>query len=102
MQANVFVQLADRIRSGAKSRLVMGNPVCNLASLCLKLFIFFRSTGRPKELLLTSALMTFLFLILGSVATPLLGVRGLFLALAAASFVSLGFQIRWVRRTQVL
>jgi O-antigen/teichoic acid export membrane protein len=62
--------------------------------------IFFRATGRPKELLLTLSLATCLFLVLGSIATPILGVRGLFLALAAANFISLFFQNHWARRTQ--
>jgi O-antigen/teichoic acid export membrane protein len=64
--------------------------------------IFFQATGRPKELLLTLSLATCLVLILGSIATPLLGVRGLFLALAAANFISLFFQIRWARRASIL
>jgi O-antigen/teichoic acid export membrane protein len=64
--------------------------------------IFFQATGRPKELLLTLSLATGLVLILGSIATPLLGVRGLFLALAAANFISLFFQIRWARRASIL
>jgi O-antigen/teichoic acid export membrane protein len=62
--------------------------------------IFFRSTGRPKELLLTLSLATCLLLVLGSIATPMLGIRGLFLASAAANFIPLFFQIRWARRRQ--
>ena len=58
--------------------------------------IFFQATGRPKELLLSLSLATGLLLALGSIATPMLGIRGLFLALAAANFISLLFQIRWV------
>ena len=77
-------------------------PFAILRPFLWNFFIFFRSTGRPKELLLASALMTFLFLVLGSIATPLLGVRGVFLALAAASIVSLAVQVRWARRPQVL
>jgi O-antigen/teichoic acid export membrane protein len=75
-------------------------PFAILRPFLWNFFIFFRATGRPKELLLTSALMTCLFLVLGLIATPLMGVRGLFLALAAASFITLFLQIRWARRTE--
>ena len=64
--------------------------------------VFFQATGRPKELLLTIVLATILILVLGSIATPLLGVRGLVLALAGSTIISLFFQIRWVRRIQEL
>jgi len=64
--------------------------------------IFFQATGRPKELLLILSLATCLFLVLGSIATPMMGVRGLFLAMAAANLISLFFQVRWARRTQEL
>jgi O-antigen/teichoic acid export membrane protein len=72
-------------------------PFAILRPLFWNLNIFFQATGRAKELLLTLSLATCLFLVLGSIATPLLGVRGLFLALAAANLISLFFQIRWAR-----
>ena len=64
--------------------------------------IFFQATGRPKELLLTLALAIIMILVVGSIATSLLGVRGLFLALAASTLISLFFQIRWARRVREL
>jgi O-antigen/teichoic acid export membrane protein len=63
--------------------------------------ILFQSTGRPKELLWTLTLATGLFLLLGLVATPTLGIRGVFLALAAANLITLFFQIRWVSHRQM-
>jgi len=77
-------------------------PFAILRSFFWNFNIFFQATGRPKEFLLTSALATCLLMVLGSIATPILGVRGLFLALAAANFIPLFFQIRWARRTQQL
>jgi O-antigen/teichoic acid export membrane protein len=62
--------------------------------------ILFQSTGRPRELLWTLSLGTGLFLLFGCIATPILGVRGLFLAWAASLLVTLFFQIRWVNRSQ--
>jgi O-antigen/teichoic acid export membrane protein len=64
--------------------------------------ILFQSTGRPKELLWTLSLATGLFLLLGLVATPTLGIRGVFLALAAANLITLFFQIRWVSHRQMV
>jgi O-antigen/teichoic acid export membrane protein len=75
-------------------------PIAILRPFFWNFNIFFQATGRPKELLLTLSLATCLLLVFGSIATPILGVRGLFLASAAANFISLLFQIRWVRRAQ--
>lgn len=75
-------------------------PIAILRPFFWNFNIFFQATGRPKELLLTLSLATFLLLVFGSIATPMLGVRGLFLASAAANFISLFFQIRWARGTQ--
>jgi O-antigen/teichoic acid export membrane protein len=74
-------------------------PIAILRPFFWNFNIFFQATGRPKELLLTLSLATCLLLVFGSVATPILGVRGVFLAAAAANFVSLFFQIRWARQT---
>ena len=60
--------------------------------------ILFQSTGRPKELLWTLSLATGLFLLLGLMATPALGIRGVLLALAASNLITLFFQIRWAGR----
>jgi O-antigen/teichoic acid export membrane protein len=70
-------------------------PFAILRPLVWNFNIFFQATGRPKELLLTLCLVTCLLLGLGSIATPILGIRGLFLALAAANFGCLLFQLHW-------
>jgi O-antigen/teichoic acid export membrane protein len=72
-------------------------PVAIFRPLFWNYNIFFQTTGRPKELLLTLTIGLFLFLCLGLILTPLLSVRGIFIAAAVANFLTLLFQMHWAR-----
>jgi O-antigen/teichoic acid export membrane protein len=60
--------------------------------------LYFNATGQPARLLWSLSLATFLFMGLGLLAVPTLGVPGLFLALAGTNLVALLFQIHWARQ----
>jgi O-antigen/teichoic acid export membrane protein len=74
-------------------------PIAVLRPFFWNFNIFFQATGRPKDLLLGLSLATGLLLILGSIATPLFGTRGLFVAWALAAAIALCFQVRLVYGT---
>jgi len=70
-------------------------PFCLFRPMVWNFNIFFQATSRPRHLLVTLIGMTLLFLITGLVSTPLLGVRGAFLALGCSYFTVFLVQTLW-------
>jgi O-antigen/teichoic acid export membrane protein len=73
-------------------------PFCLFRPIVMHFNNFFQSTSRPRHLLLAFAGMALVLLIAGLILTPLLGTKGVFLALAASYFVVSLAQAVWFMR----
>jgi len=92
--------LGNTWRESIESVWMWAIPIAIIRPFFWNLNIFFNATGRPRELFLSLVIGFFSYLFLGLIATPLLGVRGIFVAVAASNFFTLLFQVHWTRKAQ--
>jgi O-antigen/teichoic acid export membrane protein len=85
-------------KNAVSSLWIWAIPFCLLRPIGMHFNNFFQSTSRPRHLLFAFTGMALVLLIAGMVLTPLLGTRGVFLALGASYFVVSLAQTVWFLR----
>jgi O-antigen/teichoic acid export membrane protein len=82
-------------KNAVSSLWIWAIPFCLFRSIVWNFNIFFQATSRPKHLLLTLVGMLVVLSIVGLIATPTLGSRGVFVALGFSYFIALAAQTLW-------
>ena len=74
-------------------------PFCLFRPIVWNFNQFFLATSRPRQLLFSLAGMLVVLSIVGSIVTPNLGSRGIFMALGSSYFITFAGQTLWICTT---
>jgi Na+-driven multidrug efflux pump len=85
-------------KSAVSSLWVWAIPFCLFRPMVWNFNQFFQSTSRPRHLLFSLVGMTLVLAIAGLILTPILGTRGVFVALGCSYFITFAAQTCWFIR----